>query len=80
MIMACAECDRLSKLEVECTRRAEISQELLNSFVPQPPYGSDASTEFRRYEQAAEESRASMDKARRERVAHFESHALTLSR
>ena len=74
------ECDRLSKLEIECARRADAAQSHLRSFVPEAPSGAEAAAEFQRYQHAAETYRASAEEARRKRVAHSETHVLTVWR
>ena len=78
--MACGECERLDKVEIECARRASSAQSLLQSFSPEPPFGETAANQLRMFENAAEQSRASLDRAKRERALHDESHAMTLSR
>jgi hypothetical protein len=80
LAVPCVECDRLSKLEIECTRRAENAYGHLRSFVPEPPYGAAAAAAFQHCEQAAENCRASVEEARRKRVAHGQTHALTVLR
>ncbi len=78
--MACAECDRLDKMEIDCGRRADAAQSRLYAFTPEPPYGEAARNELRSCEVAAETTRAFLEKAKRERTAHQETHALTMSR
>jgi hypothetical protein len=78
--MACAECERLDKVEIECVRRVDTAQSHLHSFFPEPPFGEAAANQLRSYEHAAEKSRASLDNAKRERTVHRETHAMTLSR
>jgi len=47
---------------------------------PEPPFGETAANQLRMFEYEAEQSRASLDRAKRERTVHSESHAMTLSR
>jgi len=67
-------------VEIECTRRAADAQSRLEAFYPEPPFGGAAAKELRAYLRTAEQSRASLESAKRERVAHAETHSLTLSR
>ena len=78
--MACIECQRLDKIEIECVRHVDATQSRLNSFFPEPPSGEVASTELRLCEHAAEEARASLDIAKRQRAEHLETHMMTVSR
>ena len=78
--MACIECQRLDKIEIECARRVEDTQSRLHSFSPEPPFGEAAASELLRYEQAAEKARASLHTAKRQRTAHRETHLMTVLR
>jgi len=78
--VACTECDRLSKREIECRRLADVAQLHLQAFSPEPPFGEATIRELRALEQSIEKCRASFDTAHRERIAHLETHALTMSR
>jgi hypothetical protein len=78
--VACAECERLNKAEIECGRLLEAAQTRLAAFFPEPPFGEAASNQLRSFERAAETSRASLESAKRQRTAHRETHAMTLSR
>ncbi len=77
--MACIECQRLDKIELECVREVDATQSRLHSFFPEPPFGEAAATELRLYEHAAEKS-ASLDTAKRQRTEHRETHSMTVSR
>jgi len=78
--VACIECQRLDKIEIECVRYVDAAQSRLHSFFPEPPFGEAASTELRLCEHAAEKARASLDTAKRQRTEHRETHTMTLSR
>lgn len=78
--MACTECQRLDKAEIDCQLSAGTAQDLLRSFSPEPPYGDVARQILRAREHEAERTRASLEDARRQRIAHGETHALTMSR
>jgi len=77
--MACVECERLDKVEIECERRAGAAQSRLQSFHPEPPFGEATSNQLRSLEHASETSRASLANAKRERTQHRETHAMTFS-
>jgi hypothetical protein len=74
----CQECDRLSRDEIDLTRRASEAETRLQRFSPEPPFGEAAVNEFRACEQGAEESRAALLRARDERLAHTSTHSLTI--
>ncbi len=76
--MACSECERLSKAEIEWTRRAEIALARLKAFSPKPPFGEAAANELRGFEHAIEACRAALETTRLQRIAHRETHALTI--
>ena len=76
--MPCQECDRLSRHEIDLTRRASEAETRLEHFCPEPPFDEAVVNEFRAREQSAEESRASLLRARGERVAHAGTHSLTI--
>ena len=78
--MHCAECDRLSKAEIEATRRAAAAQSALDDYSPAPPYGEAAVREFGRFQREFEESRELVQSTRARREAHSQTHALTLTR
>jgi hypothetical protein len=66
-------------LEIEHTRRAEEAQSRLQAFVPAPPYGAGAAKELRAFQVETEKCRMLLEQAYRERKAHQETHAMTLS-
>jgi hypothetical protein len=66
-------------VEIECLRHFDLAQSRLHSFFPEPPFGEASAIELRRCEHATEKARASLDNAKRERAAHRETHAMTLS-
>ncbi len=76
--MACKECERLSRAEIEATRRAVAAEIQLQSFYPEPPFGETAANQLKSFQRAFEESRATVDEARTERVAHMQTHAMTI--
>lgn len=78
--MHCVECDRLSKAEIEATRRAAAAQSSLDDYSPAPPYGEAAVREFGRFQREYEESRELVQSTRANREAHSQTHSLTLSR
>lgn len=80
MGVACNECERLTRVEIESTRRAADAQSRLQAFYPEPPFGEAAANELHGYQDEVEKARASLDKAMRERAAHGETHLMTLSR
>jgi hypothetical protein len=77
--MRCAECDRLSRAEVEATRSAVAAESRLQDFFPEPPFGEIAAKELKRCQRASEDSRESVNLARSIRVAHAQSHSLTIA-
>jgi hypothetical protein len=77
--MGCAECDRLSRAEVEATRNAVAAESRLQDFYPEPPFGETAAKELKRCQHALEDSREAVDLARSIRVAHAQSHSLTIA-
>jgi len=78
--MACTCCDILDRTETDCVRRLDTAQARLRAFCPEPPYTEATVSELRLYQREVEESRVALENAKRERKAHFETHALTLSR
>jgi hypothetical protein len=78
--VACAECQRLDKIEIDCQRHVDTTQSRLHSFSPETPFGEAAAIELRLYEHAAEKSRASLDTAKRQRTQHRQTHSMTVSR
>jgi hypothetical protein len=76
-VVPCYECDRLSRVEIDLTRRAADAERRLHEFVPEPPFGDAVVKEFHACEVGAEQSRASLLRARDERVAHTSTHALS---
>ncbi|MEO8594096.1 MAG: hypothetical protein ABI759_12310 [Candidatus Solibacter sp.] len=70
----------MDKVEIECVRRVDSAQSRLHAFLPEPPFGEASVIELQLCERATESARASLDKAKHERVAHRETHAMTLSR
>ena len=78
--MACLECQRLDKIEIECLRHVDAMQSRLHSFLPEPPFGEAATSELRLYEHAAETSRASLAVAKSQRTQHRETHSMTVLR
>jgi hypothetical protein len=70
----------LDKIEIECVRYVDATQSGLRSFLPEPPFGEAASTELQFFEHAAEEARAYLDTAKRQRIEHRETHTLTVAR
>jgi hypothetical protein len=76
--MPCVECDRLSRQEIELTRRASEAEARLHDFCPEPPFSDALREEFRARERGAEESRTCLLRARGERVAHTSTHTLTI--
>ena len=77
-IVPCEECDRLSRNEIALTHRASEAETRLQLFSPEPPFGEAAVQEFRACERRAEESRASLLRAREERLAHTSTHVMTI--
>ena len=77
--MSCEECERLSKAEIEATRRAADAEAGLQAYYPAPPFGKVAVNELKRCQHALEESRAAVDLARTTRTAHAKLHSLTIS-
>ena len=77
--MPCAECERLSRAEIEATRTAVAAEIELESYHPEPPFGEAASEELKRCQRASETSRAAVDLARSRRVAHAQLHCLTIT-
>jgi hypothetical protein len=77
--MACVECDRLSRAEIEATRRADAAESRLQKFHPEPPFGETAAKELKRYLRGSEDSREAVTRARSIRIAHAESHSLTIA-
>jgi hypothetical protein len=75
--VACVECDRLNKVEIECLRGVDSAQSRLHSFLPEPPFGEASANELRLCENAAEKARASLDSAKRECAAHRGTHLMT---
>jgi hypothetical protein len=78
--MACSECSRLEKAEIDCARLASDASSLLESFSPEPPFGEVAANQLHSFELGLELSRASLEKAKRERLEHMETHKLTMCR
>jgi hypothetical protein len=77
--VACARCEVLDKVEMECSRRLETAQGRLQSFSPEPPYSDETANELASHQRAVEYWRAALEKAKREKDAHFGTHAMTLS-
>ncbi len=77
--MPCEECDRLSRAEIEATRSAVAAESRLQNFFPEPPFGESAAKELKRCQRASEDSREAVNVARGQRVAHAESHSMTMS-
>jgi len=77
--VTCARCKVLDKLETDCVRRLDAAQARLNSFRLEPPYSEQTASELQSHQRAVEYWRAALDKAKRERSAHLETHAMTLS-
>lgn len=77
--MSCAECDRLSRVEIEATRSAVAAESRLQDFRPEPPFGDTAAKELKRCQRASEDSREAVNLARSIRVAHAQSHSLTIA-
>jgi len=78
--MACASCDVLDRTETDCVRRLDAAQARLRAFCPEPPYTEATVSELGRYQRDVEDSRLALENAKRERNAHFGTHAMTLSR
>jgi len=78
--VACAECERMSKLVIECARRAATAEFRLESFFPEPPFGQATANDLHVRQSEVEQSRAAFAHAERERMEHVHSHSLTLSR
>jgi len=78
--VACAQCELLDRTETDCLRRLDAAQSRLHAFCPEPPYTEATVSELRRCQHAVEDARLALDNAKRERNAHFETHAMTLSR
>ena len=77
--MRCAECDRLSRAEVEATRIAVAAESRLQDYYPEPPFGETAAKELKLCQRASEASREAVNLARSIRVAHAQSHSLTIA-
>jgi hypothetical protein len=77
--MRCEECERLSRAEIEATRSAAAAASRLQDFHPEPPFGETAANELKRCQRASEDSREAADLARSSRVAHAQSHSLTIA-
>jgi len=77
--MRCAECDRLSRAEIEATRSAVAAETRLQHFYPEPPFGETAAKELKCCQRVLEDSREAVDLARSIRVAHTQSHSLTIA-
>jgi hypothetical protein len=77
--MSCEECERLSRAEIEATRRAADAEADLQAYYPEPPFGEVAVNELKRCQRALEESRAAVDLTRTRRTAHAKIHSLTIS-
>ena len=77
--MSCEECERLSRAEIEATRRAADAEAHLQAYYPEPPFGKVAVDELKRRQRALEESRAAVDLSRTRRTAHESIHSLTIS-
>ena len=76
--MACQECERLSREEIEWTRHVSETEARLQRFSPEPPFDEAVVNEFRACEKGAEESRASLSRARAQRAEHTSKHSLTI--
>lgn len=77
-MVSCEECDRLTLEEMNLTRSAADADVRLQEFSPEPPFGEDARREFRDREVRAEDARAALLRVRKERVAHGNSHWLSV--
>jgi len=77
--VTCARCRILDKTETDCVRRLEAAQTRLHSFCPEPPYSAATVNELETHQRAVEYWRAALDKAKRERSAHFATHSMTLT-
>jgi hypothetical protein len=77
--MSCEECERLSRAEIEATRRAADAEADLRAYYPGPPFGEVAVNELKRCQRTLEESRAAVDLTRTRRTAHAKIHSLTIS-
>lgn len=78
--VTCARCEVLDKKETDCVRRLEAAQTRLHSFCPEPPYDDATVDQLQSHQRAVEYWRDALDKAKRERNAHFGTHSLTLTR
>jgi hypothetical protein len=77
--VACKECERLSREEIDLTRRAAHADARLQQFSPEPPFGDVVLNELRAIEQKVEETRAGLLRAKSERIAHMKAHSMTMS-
>jgi hypothetical protein len=77
--MRCVECDRLSRAEVDATRSAVAAESRLQDFYPEPPFGETAAKELKLCQRASEDSREAVNLARSTRVAHAQTHSLTIA-
>ena len=71
--------DRLSGADIEATQRADAAESRLQNFHPEPPFGETAAKELKRYLRGSEDSREAVTLARIIRIAHAESHSLTIA-
>ena len=60
-------------------RHLEAAQTRLHSFCPEPPYSETTVKQLQAHQRAVEYWRSALDKAKRERNAHFGTHSMTLS-
>jgi hypothetical protein len=77
--MSCEECERLSKAEIEATRKAADAAADLQAFYPEPPFGEVAAEELKRCQRTLEESQMVVNLTRTRRTAHARTHSLTIS-
>ena len=77
--MSCEECKRLSRAEIEATRRVAEAEADLQAYYPEPPFGEVAAEELKRCQRALEETRAAVNLTRTRRTAHARTHSLAIS-
>ncbi len=77
--MACKECEQLSRAEIDATRQVAAAESRLQSYSPEPPYGEAAAQRLKGFQQALESSRNTELEMRAKRVAHSQTHMMSLS-
>ena len=75
----CEECERLSRAEMEATRKSADAAAGLQAYYPEAPFGEVAAEELKRCQRTLEESQAVVNLTRIRRTAHAKTHLLTIS-